>query len=199
MCPKFFYFLSNFFLLINFITLTKFHLVCVTSLFLAESGRHNHGLEWLCLKNRPRLLGFQMKRKQGAYHSFLLLNVPSACSLSSPSPVQCLRQAAWPSAGVQDSFCPQSISLHSWLTLHSPVDDISSWVTSLLEENKTHWKHIFCAHHRQNTWLWVLPHSAVTVREPKLIEFEQAWKTQQTAIWMFAFEESSTGAGLMPC
>lgn len=53
--------------------------------------------------------------------------------------------------------------------------------------------------HTWSTWLRLLPQSAVW--EPTLIEFEKAWKTQQTAIWMFAFEQSSVvqGAGVQPC
>lgn len=47
----------------------------------------------------------------------------------------------------------------------------------------------------ESAWLWLPPQSAVTAWEPTLIEFERAWKTQQTVIWVFAFEKSLRGAG----
>lgn len=55
--------------------------------------------------------------------------------------------------------------------------------------------------HTKRTWPRLSPQSAVTFWELTLIEFELAWKTQQTVIWMFAFEKSTVvpGAGVQPC
>ena len=69
------------------------------------------------------------------------------------------------------------------------------WMTSLLgspqlpfqRERDTKTEHI---HRSGSTFLWLPPQSAVTVWEPTLIEFELAWKTQQTVIRMFAFEKN---------
>lgn len=80
-----------------------------------------------------------------AYHSgpLLMAAASSTHGFSSPSAAHDPLQ---PSAGVQDTVCPlhhspgpQSISQHSWPTLHSPMDDIFSRVTSApLSERMRH-------------------------------------------------------------
>lgn len=84
-----------------------------------------------------------------AYHSgpLCMAAVSSAHGFSSPSAVQPLRS-------VQDTACPldhwpgfQSISQHSWPTLHSTVDDIASRVTSTpLSKRTRHSERAYSVH-----------------------------------------------------
>lgn len=115
-----------------------------------------------------------------AHHSGPLLTAAASLIHGSPSPsaVQHRRDPVWPSAGVQDTVCPldhwpepQSISQPAWRALHSPVDDISSRVTSTpLSKRMRHkgwaysseWEHfpltttsVSCNSLRANiNWVW---------------------------------------------
>lgn len=73
---------------------------------------------------------------------------------------------------------------------------VSGHLNSPFKENKTQWERILRPHQSESTWLWLLHQSAVTIWERTLIEFELAWKTQQTTIWMFTFENPWRGQEL---
>lgn len=122
--------------------------------------------------------------KGKTHHScFLwLVCVSSARGLSS----LCVRGAA----AVQDPVCPverrgpQSLCLHSWLTLHSPVDDIPPRVTSLRKrrrQGKLGALHI--------TGTTVATVSAASVRRRRVKRVFTSRKNA-AAIRMFAFESS---------
>lgn len=97
----------------------------------------------------------------------------SVHGLSSPSAAQHLHDPVQLFAGVQDTVYPldhwPGPSQHSWPTLHSPVDDISSWVTSTPlskrirhNEGTSQWGHltltttsVSCNSLRANiNWVW---------------------------------------------
>lgn len=87
------------------------------------------------------------------HHSCRLWTASWLRGLSSASAVQRLRGPVGASVGAQDTVCPVDCgrgplrtSQHSWLPLHSPLDDISSWVTSLQKGKKTPWNPTCTAH-----------------------------------------------------